>query len=384
VALLVSVLMISMSAWADEQVTTSKKPSHSGFSFPLGDNWRVTPYIAPGYTPEMGALLAAGGLLSFKTSMADTVIQRSSLPIVASYSTNKSILLGVILTSYWKEDALRIQADLTLKDMPDHYFGVGYDAGRHTPQSESTTGYHRTWVWFNPRILFRVKTDLYCGLDWDVNYTRATDPGTVMLADPYFQEFGAENFNHGLGFIVQFDSRDIPVNAWGGTYFSGRVRFYDATFGSDNDYQIFDLDFRRYFPLGRPGRTLVWQFRSRTGRGDVPWAELSQPGSPFDLRGYRWGQYRDKAMVYSILEFRNMIADRDREPDGISPHGVVAWIAAGSLAERANEYKNWLPNFGVGYRFEVQPRMNVRLDIGFADDVSGWSPAFYFNFNEAF
>ena len=40
--------------------------------------------------------------------------------------------------------------------------------------------------------------------------------------------------------------------------------------------------------------------------------------------------------------------------------------------------------FGVGYRFEVQPRMNLRLDVGFAKELDGWQPAIYFNFNEAF
>jgi len=41
---------------------------------------------------------------------------------------------------------------------------------------------------------------------------------------------------------------------------------------------------------------------------------------------------------------------------------------------------HWMPNFGVGYRFEVQPRMNVRFDFGVGRDNFG----FYFNFTEAF
>jgi hypothetical protein len=42
--------------------------------------------------------------------------------------------------------------------------------------------------------------------------------------------------------------------------------------------------------------------------------------------------------------------------------------------------KHWLPNAGVGLRFELQKRMNVRLDYGFGLD----SQAFYISFNEAF
>jgi hypothetical protein len=35
---------------------------------------------------------------------------------------------------------------------------------------------------------------------------------------------------------------------------------------------------------------------------------------------------------------------------------------------------------GLGYRFELQPRSNVRIDIGFGRNSSG----IYFNFTEAF
>jgi len=42
--------------------------------------------------------------------------------------------------------------------------------------------------------------------------------------------------------------------------------------------------------------------------------------------------------------------------------------------------KNWLPNAGVGIRYEVQKRMNARVDFGIGED----SNAFYISFNEAF
>jgi hypothetical protein len=61
-------------------------------------------------------------------------------------------------------------------------------------------------------------------------------------------------------------------------------------------------------------------------------------------------------------------------------HGFVAWIAGGSIMKNVTEIDNFLPNFGAGYRFAVQPRMNVRFDFGFGRDNFG----FYFNFTEAF
>ena len=68
----------------------------------------------------------------------------------------------------------------------------------------------------------------------------------------------------------------------------------------------------------------------------------------------------------------------------LRPHGLVGWLGTGSVAPRARDFMGWLPNFGVGYRYEVQPRMNLRLDVGFAEEQEGWQPSIYFNFNEAF
>jgi len=352
-----------------------------GFAFRLGDNWRVTPYVAPGYTPEMGALLAAGGLFSFSADPGDTTVPRSSFPFAVAYSTTGALTVSAVVTSFWTGDRLRVPADIWFKSMPDHYYGVGYDAGRNTTQSDTTTAYDRTWLWFNPRFLFRVRGAFYAGVDWDVNYTKAENVNPVMAADPAYAAFGPENFNLGLGVIFQYDSRDVPVNAWRGTYFAGRLRWYDKSLGSDNTYRVVDADYRYYLPVGRPGRTVAWQFRTRIAEQDVPWAELSQPGTPFDLRGYRWGRYRDKAMLFMLLEYRHMFTGADGDP---GPHGLTAWVGGGSIAPRARDFADWLPNFGLGYRLEVQPRMNLRLDVGFAREPDAWEPAIYFNFNEAF
>jgi hypothetical protein len=56
------------------------------------------------------------------------------------------------------------------------------------------------------------------------------------------------------------------------------------------------------------------------------------------------------------------------------------WAGAGSLGDNITDFRNWLPNIGIGYRLQVQPRMNLRIDIGFGTETRG----FYFNFNEAY
>jgi hypothetical protein len=107
---------------------------------------------------------------------------------------------------------------------------------------------------------------------------------------------------------------------------------------------------------------------------------MSQLGTPFDLRGYQWGRFRDKSMIFFIAEYRHTFLKKDKT---LSKHGAVVWVGTGSIFNEeviSNNNLNWLPNYGVGYRYEVQPRMNLRLDFGFGRESMG----VYFNFNQAF
>ena len=55
-------------------------------------------------------------------------------------------------------------------------------------------------------------------------------------------------------------------------------------------------------------------------------------------------------------------------------------ITVHAQKENFGELNNWLTNTGVGYRLELQPRMNLRIDFGVGKNSSG----LYFNMTEAF
>lgn len=334
----------------------------------------------PGYTPELKLLVAVGGLYSFKTNKEDSLIQRST--INGSFGVtipSGGIVSKLILTSFWYEDKMRITANVWFKSIPDHYWGVGYENGLNRPKSDSTTAYHRLWWQVNPRFLFRLGKDFYAGPVIDYNQTNGKDESAGVLADSYYQEYGPRNFNGGAGGIIQYDSRDIPVNAYRGTLIQAMAVFYGKYLGGNNNYWLLDVDFRNYQQLSSlDGQTLALTLRGRFSQGAVPYGEMSQLGTPTDLRGYAWGRFRHQDMIYFIGEYRHMF--RKRSTGERSKHGFVTWVGGGSIMENALNIDNFLYNFGVGYRFEVQPRMNVRFDYGFGRDNNG----LYFNFTEAF
>jgi len=343
---------------------------------------RFTPFIAPSYSPELEVLISAGGLFTFTMQKDNPILERSSIPFSVGISSNGSIQISGKLTLYGKDDKNRGIGEFWLKDMPDNYWGVGYDNGRNREISDSTTAYQRKWWKFYYKLVHRFSKNIFAGGIIDFNKTIATELNPLMEMDPAINEFGTEIRNSGLGFAVQYDSRDLIVNAYEGVLVDFSTIFYGRFLGGEQNYQAIELDYRQYENMGKERRTLAWQVKIRNTFGDAPWPELSQFGTPFDLRGYRWGRFRDKAMVFGLLEYRHMFNRKKPNKKGSlkSRSGFTAWAGTGSMGANATEYKQWLPNLGVGYRFETQPRMNVRIDYGFGVD----SNAIYVTFNEAF
>ncbi len=369
-------------AWSQEEADSTK---HVGFlkrwqikqkeKEEKGD-FLITPVLGPGYTPELGFSIAGGTLMSFLTDKKDTSLQRSSFPVTLGISTTGAVFLSSKITTFWNHDKLRINADIWFKNMPDNYFGIGYDNGRNTAKSDSTTEFKRNWFQLNPQVFWQFKPTYFVGGALDINYTHGKDPSAGVAADPNYIEYNDNPFNVGLGVHAMIDSRDVAVNAWKGWYLLAQAMFYGKYFGGDNDYQVYNLDARHYIQLFKPGQTLAMQLRGRFAVGDVPYGEMSQLGTPFDLRGYLWGQYRDKDMIFGIVEYRHSFYKKNGER---SKYGLVGWLAGGSIAPDLG-FDNFLPNGGIGFRYEVQPRMALRLDFGIGRDTKG----FYFNFNEAF
>jgi outer membrane protein assembly factor BamA len=327
-------------------------------------------------------MLTLGGLYTFKISPDNKLLSRSSVPFSIGYSVNGSLLISIKANIYGLSDRLRFTGEYWNKNMPDNYWGVGYEKGRYTPQSDSTTEYHRNWQQFKFKVAYQVAHDFYIGLNYDYNSTVATEVNVVMAADSNYLLHGHDVFNSGFGLVWRYDSRDFPENAYKGILFELAGTGYGKHTSSNNIFQVYEIDYRQYQKIIRDGSTLAWQLKTRFSSGDVPWTDLSMIGTPFDLRGYTWGQYRDYSSVFLLAEYRYMLPRK--KPNGrgdmYGPFGFVVWGGTGSVTKDLGDFTYWIPNGGVGLRFEIQKRMNLRIDYGFGVNSS----AFYISFNEAF
>ena len=344
----------------------------------LGEERMLSPILIPFYTPELEFGLAVGGLLSFRTDPDNDQQPRSTLRANVLGTTNEAIGFVIRLNSFWGDDTFRLNVDIGGKDAADNYYGVGYDAGFDVPEGELTTFYKYEAFAIKPVLLWRVIGDLFVGLNADLNYMNAGDVAPGMASDPTFEAFGPEYWSHGVGITLSYDTRDVTVNPWKGRLLEFNTTHYLEELGSENDFDLYSLDYREFIQLWRPGTTLALRILGEFGNGDIPWSMYPVAGGSRKLRGYSKGRFRDQAVLTGVLEYRHQFVRAD---DTLSKHGAAVWAGCGFLGEDIEDFDgHGLPNLGVGYRLELQERMNLRLDMGFGDDDEG----VYLSINEAF
>jgi hypothetical protein len=120
-------------------------------------NLRFTPFVAPSVSPEVGLMLVGGGLVSFKFDRKSKILQPSSIPFSFGYSSNGSSNFNVKPSLFFKNDKNRIIGDIGMKNMPDNYWGVGYEKARKPSDPDSTTSYTRNWWQVNVKYSHQFK-----------------------------------------------------------------------------------------------------------------------------------------------------------------------------------------------------------------------------------
>ena len=344
----------------------------------------------PSYSPDFGLLVGGSALMTFSIQPSDSTLKRSVLPMTIAFIFDGGINLFMKPQLFFKNDRFRIFGKFSYKNTQENYYGVGYSTNKNYVRSDTTSQYRYSGVQINPWFLFRLgNTNLFAGPQIDINYDHFTNPGKYLAMEESYTDAGGDahgykNFNSGLGFLLTYDSRDVPSNAYQGMYLDFRGMMYHKIFGSDKNFYRLELDYRQYKQIGER-KVIAWTAQSKNVFGkDIPLTQYSLTGTPFDLRGYYMGQYRDKSSHVVLAEYRQMFnTDEDTWLKRIIQHlGFVAWAGCGFMGPTATKVEGVLPNYGVGLRIEVQPRMNVRLDLG--KNTVNNQTLFYFNMTEAF
>lgn len=357
----------------------SQRQFPSVFSDSSATDFEISPLVFPFYSPTLEGAVGGGFLMTFRTD-DDPELPRSTVQFTGMYSTLGAVAAGIRSHFFWKGDTIRSNAYLGYADTPNNYAGVGFVQGLTVARGPNTTLFDDESIRFKPDLTFRIKGDWFVGFNFDWNHQDSDNPAPRMAADPAFRRNGPNYFDSGLGITVSHDTRDVTVAAREGHLFLVQTTHYRDWFGSDFEFDAIDFDFRKYFPIFREGCTLAVMVQSRYTSGDVPWGSLTSVGTSRDLRGYHYGQFRDRTAVWAVAEYRHQF--RKSGSTELSRHGMVGWGGIGFLGEDYSDlWGNDLGSAGLGYRFEIQKRRNLRLDYGFGRNGES---GLYLGFNESF
>lgn len=342
----------------------------------------------PSYSPDFGFLIGGSTLFTFRTNKHDLELKRSVMPFNIAL-TMGGITLGSRPQIFFKGDRFRLFGAYNYKYNKDNYYGVGYDTNHNTQRGADNTLFTASFLQLNPVLLFKIKdSDFFIGPTIDFTYDKMLKPADGIVKESAYissggTESGYTNISTGAGFVANYDSRDVPANAYKGVYFEVRGLFYNKWIGSNTNFYRAELDYRQYVSVGNR-KVIAWTAQSKNVFGNVPITRLPMTGTAFDLRGYYMGQYRDKTSHIVLAEYRQMFNSEKENLWGkiVNRLGFAVWGGCGFMGDNPVNINGVLPNAGLGLRIEVQPRMNLRLDFGrnFVDKQN----LFYFNMTEAF
>lgn len=323
----------------------------------------------PFYNPDLkfGIGFSAAGLYKVDDSKEAKI---STLTINGYGSSNASF--GVIIDNKMllNGDRQRFFILTELSSTRESYYGTGYD---QVTNDNNRAAFTLEEVSVQPRYFQLIAEHLYLGAGFDFSAQTAKSVSTEN--EPAFNPHDdlEDRRSSGVTAHVSYDSRDFINNPYRGALLELDIAMYRKALGSQDDFETYGINYSLYHSLATLPGILAFQAKAQFSSGDVPWTMMARMGGANNLRGYLNSRYRARNMMLSQVEYRMPLVGR---------HGMVFWTGAGTVANNASDLSTsqLLPTIGVGYRFEVKQRTNLRLDFGVGKGDSG----FYFNVNEAF
>jgi hypothetical protein len=295
----------------------------------------------------------------------------SNTVIAAGLMSSGSWGVGAAQSTRLRGDQLRLDGFLGYVDLRYRFYGAGADAG----QSGTSVPILQRAFAFAPELLLHVAHRAFLGLRYrGLRVETALEDGSTL--PPSIAAVLPNSItitSSGFGPRATFDTRDSDMSPSAGMLVEFRANFADEAFGSDLDYQTYELSGNLYRRAGR-GVVGVRALACRTS-DRTPLFDLCLFGANNDLRGYEVGRYRDRAMVAAQAEYRFPVTGR---------WGGVVFGGWGKVAPSFSEMgeQTDLPSIGLGVRWLAaeKARVNLSLDIARGrDDTS-----FYVYVKESF
>lgn len=357
------------------QTDTPEKPEDSLSKFDKFNKkaeklFKVIPVPIVSYSSEAGNVLGLAKFNAFHPVKKDTISKPSKISELLSFSSKGRINAVVANDLILKENKYIIISFFSYREVPEYIFGIGNGVSIEDVEEISTQQ-----IRFKTNPMIRVHKNMYVGAILDIaDYIKVeADSTSFLVKDQVTGLNGGTNF--GLGFSLEFDSRDNRYNPFNGAFASAQFIFNEKSLGSAYQYTRFELDVRKYFNPWL-NHVIALQATTTSLGGDAPFYNLALLGGANKMRGYYEGALRDKVLVDTQLEYRMPVWNI---------FGVVGWVGTGRVAPSYDKlsFDGFWPSYGAGLRVKVDSKnkINLRLDFGFG---RGGIHGTYISFAEAF
>lgn len=321
----------------------------------------------PHFSSEQGFGIGLVGSGRYRASdLYDDTTPYSNVSLKFDVTTGQMYQVGAEGYHIFKHDRFRINYDVKFYSFADKMWGIGY---YENCDDANESDYDRLQASAKIDFVARLREGVFIGPAAIFNYTNGRNidlPGLLH---------GQNNRIHttGLGLTFVIDTRDMPTAATRGLY----LRVYGIAnprfMANKYRYEMAEMTASVYRSWWSGG-VLAGNFHTRLTWGNTPWCQLSYFGGSKIMRGYWEERFRDKMESDVTVELRQHVYGR---------HGFAVWVGAGTVYQKFKElrFKEIMPNYGLGYRWEFKKGVNVRLDMGFGK----WhEKGVNFSINEAF
>ena len=366
-AVFIGLVLFNAAVSADEESKQDTRPGiapdiredESGVKVQHG-NLVVVP--VPMSNPTLGTGLVVGAAYFYPQTEEQKNRQPASLTAVGGlYTDNDSRAVVVAQQNYWKNDRWRFTGVAGAADLRLSLLAPG-----DTPGGQSVD-WRVDGNFLFGKISRRLAGDWYLGL-----LTRMVDANQSIETDSSTRDFDTASSirSVGLGFDLEYDSRDAPFSTYTGRLFKFGVLLNEEAIGSDSTYQSYSAAFRSYHKIS-DSLVLAWEIQGCQKAGSSPlWDACT-----VRLRGFSATDYLGKVSASGQVEARWQLSKRW----GVVGFGGSGWVGNSFSGIREHEA---IPSYGAGLRFMVLPakRINLRLDYARSTD----SDAIHFSVAEAF
>ena len=313
---------------------------------------------------KLGLGMVAAGV--YNTHRGDSLTPDSNVSLYGDITTTGFYLLGVRGNNIFHREKWRIDYTLYFFSFLSAFWGIGFENGDN---DDNSCKYMRKQAEIKTDFMIKITDGFYMGPSVGFQLIHGSDFDDFGLSLLNGEERITRYFSYGA--LISYDSRDFIPNAYKGVFVKLLQKGYTDFQGKPffNTTATFD-----FYQKAWKGAVFALDFYTELQYGNVPWTMKATLGGSNRMRGYYDGRYRDDNALSFQIEYRQKIYNR---------HGIAIWGGCGTIWGKQNpfQWNHFLPNYGIGYRWEFKKRMNVRLDYGFGK--KGQS-GFMFSINEAF